>query len=127
MFFNREFAAIQLIIKVCRTLQSKTLIVHRIVPDIEKPTAEEIIVSETKDDSAQENKQKRQEKQKVKKPKAEQESLIIEDLPLFVMIFMVLLVIFKLVAQATIDLPPYAVTAVSMASAISVIFVKNRF
>jgi hypothetical protein len=97
-----------------------------IFPDIEKPTAEEIIVSETKDDTDEEKKQKRQGKRKVKKPTAEQESHFIEDLPLFVMIFMVLLIIFKLVAQATIDLPPYAVTAVSMASAISVIFVKNR-
>ena len=81
-------------------------------------------MSETKDDSAEEK--KRQEQQKVKKPKADQESLLIEDLPLFVMIFMVLLIIFKLVAQATIDLPPYAVTVVSMASPISVIFMKNR-
>jgi len=65
--------------------------------------------------------------QKTEKIITEPENSFLENLPIFVMLFMAMLVIFKLLAQATVDLPPYAVTGLAMASAISVIFVKTRF
>jgi len=74
----------------------------------------------------EERKEIKQVKNKKKMSKSEPENYFLENLPIFVIIFMAILVIFNLIAQATVELPPFAVTGLAMASAISVIFVKKR-
>ena len=74
----------------------------------------------------EERKEKKQVHKKEKMSKPEPENYLLENLPIFVIIFMAILVIFNLIAQATVELPPFAVTGLAMASAISVIFVKRR-
>jgi len=74
----------------------------------------------------EERKEIKQVKNKKKMSKSEHENYFLENLPIFVIIFMAILVIFNLIAQATVELPPFAVTGLAMASAISVIFVKKR-
>merc|ERR1719317_1632700 len=94
--------------------------------EIKKPIDGEIITEETKSKMVEERKEIKQVKNKKKMSKSEPENYFLENLPIFVIIFMAILVIFNLIAQATVELPPFAVTGLAMASAISVIFVKKR-
>ena len=55
-----------------------------------------------------------------------QENPFIVNLPLFVMIFMIVLFVFKLLAEATVALPQYAVIGLSMASAMFIMFMKTK-
>eukprot|EP00092_Neocalanus_flemingeri_P040709 GFUD01044321.1.p1 GENE.GFUD01044321.1~~GFUD01044321.1.p1 ORF type:complete len:526 (-),score=134.62 GFUD01044321.1:546-1985(-) len=96
--------------------------------DIEKPKEEEVCLPMTEQNELRKRRQEKSKKEETKgrKPTTEQESPFVEDLPLFVMMFMVLLVIFKLIAQATLEVSHYAVVVFSMASAIFMIFMKNK-
>merc|ERR1719317_1116025 len=90
--------------------------------EIKKPIDGEI----TKSKMVEERKEIKRVNKKRKMSKPEPENYLLENLPIFVIIFMAILVIFNLIAQATVELPPFAVTGLAMASAISVIFVKKR-
>jgi len=94
--------------------------------EIKKPIDGEFTTEETTSEMVKERKEKKQIHKKEKMSKPEPENYLLENLPIFVIIFMAILVIFNLIAQATVELPPFAVTGLAMASAISVIFVKRR-
>jgi len=94
--------------------------------EIKKPIDGEITTEETKSKIVEERKEKKQVHKKEKILKSETENYIFDNFPIFVMIFMAILVILNLINQATVQLPPYAVTGLSMASAILVIFGKRR-
>jgi hypothetical protein len=90
--------------------------------DMTKPRAEEIISSETKAEVVEERNEKRQVK-KTEKIIPEPDSSFLENLPIFVMLF----IIFILLLQATMDLSTFAFIVLAMTSALSVVFVKTRF
>ena len=89
--------------------------------DILNPTEEEIISSGTKTELIPERREKKE-----NEVKSDKENPLVENMPLFVMLFMALLLLFKLIAQATLDLPPVTLIAMAMASAVSGIFLKDR-
>jgi len=66
-------------------------------------------------------------KQKDSKQNVEEERSCVEELPLLTIIFLAFLVIFKLIGEATFGIPHYVGIILSMAAAISMIFVKNKF
>jgi len=94
--------------------------------EIKKPIDGEITTEETKSKMAKERKEKKLVHKKEKISKSEPEHGIFDNFPIFVMIFMAILVILNLINQATLQLPPFAVTGLAMASAILVTFVKRR-
>ena len=94
--------------------------------DILKTTEEEIISSGTKSELIPDRREKRQVKKKENEVKSDEENPLVENMPLFVMLFMALLLLFKLIAQATLDLPPVTLIAMAMASAVSGIFLKDK-
>merc|ERR1712106_928226 len=110
--------------------QGPVLLQHRIKsdstkkPDIVKPTEEGVFVTMAEQNEARRRKQEKYENERTKgrKQETEHESPFVEDLPLFVMVFMALLIIFKLIAEATVEVPHYAVTVLSMAASIFMIF-----
>eukprot|EP00092_Neocalanus_flemingeri_P013332 GFUD01014373.1.p1 GENE.GFUD01014373.1~~GFUD01014373.1.p1 ORF type:complete len:720 (+),score=156.72 GFUD01014373.1:162-2321(+) len=101
--------------------------------DNAKPTEEEDVlrtaseVCKRKQGKSKKDKTHIDQKQTERKQKPVPESLFIEDLPLLTMIFMALIIIFKLIGEATVEMPQFAVIASSMATAIFMIFMKNKF
>jgi len=91
--------------------------------DMTKPTEEQ----KPGDEGREAMKDKCQkERTELQKSKTEHESCFVEDLPVFVMLFMTLLIIFKLITEYTVDVPHYAVTVCSMAASIFLIFFKKQ-
>jgi len=105
--------------RICRDSTNNT-------KEIKKPIDGEITTEETKPKMVEARKEKKQVHKKEKTLKPEPGNSIFDNFPIFVMIFMAILVILNLINQATLQLPPYAVTGLSMASAIFVTFGKSR-
>merc|ERR1712168_1463851 len=93
--------------------------------DMKKPEDEDI----KRKNTATENLEKREERQQIQKKeeiiKKEPENFILKSLPIFVIIFMGILLIFNMISQATIELAPSALIGLSMASTISILYMHS--
>jgi len=105
-------------------LQQRTIMCDSTKPsDLTMPT-EDIKLCDESSKTTKEKYQK--ERTELKESSTEHESCFVEDLPMFVMMFIALLIIFKLITESTVDVPHYAVTVFSMAASILVMFLKNK-
>jgi len=107
--------------------------------DMKKPVEEDIKVEDvlmdkdTKAEKVVERKENQQIQKKEKTLQKESENVsfsekILQNLPIFVMMFMAILLIFNIIAQSTVELSPFTLTGLAMASAISSLYLySNRY
>jgi len=90
-----------------------------------------LMEKDTKAEKVEERKENRQIQKKEQILQKESENVsfsekILQNLPIFVVMFMAILLIFNLIAQSTVELSPFALTGLAMASTISSLYLYSN-